>query len=104
MARKKVKATLPCPKSDGCARCSINGWDWHKWSKTALPSDRARVRGSRNQNYSLGFQINAPHNINPRGPSARTNRVKYRNLLAAAEGADILKVTQLKVQDRTTFL
>ncbi|XP_042406071.1 histone-lysine N-methyltransferase ATXR7-like isoform X1 [Zingiber officinale] len=100
VAKKKVKATLPCPKSDGCVRCSINGWDWHKWSKTALPADRARVRGIRNQKYSLNFHINAPHNINPKGPSARTNRVKYRNLLAAAEGTDILKVTQLKARKK----
>ncbi|WOL12385.1 histone-lysine N-methyltransferase ATXR7 [Canna indica] len=98
--RKKVKPMFPCPKSDGCARSSISGWEWHQWSKTALPAERARVRGIRCQTYSLGFQANASHNTNLKGPSARTNRVKLRNLLAAAEGVDILKVTQLKARKK----
>ncbi|RWW15649.1 hypothetical protein GW17_00020499, partial [Ensete ventricosum] len=55
-AKHKVKPTFPCPMSDGCARSSINGWEWHKWSKTALPSERARVRGIRVHTYSLGLQ------------------------------------------------
>ncbi|RWW78037.1 hypothetical protein BHE74_00013762 [Ensete ventricosum] len=88
--------------SDGCARSSINGWEWHKWSKTALPSERARVRGIRVHTYSLGLQPNASQNSNPKGPSARTNRVKLRNLLAAAEGAELLKVNQLKVLKENT--
>ncbi|THU50634.1 hypothetical protein C4D60_Mb06t22350 [Musa balbisiana] len=98
--KHKVKPTFPCPMSDGCARSSINGWEWHKWSKTALPSERARVRGIRVHTYSLGFQPNASQNSNPKGPSARTNRVKLRNLLAAAEGAELLKVNQLKARKK----
>lgn len=45
-----------------------------------------------------GSEVNSTtHGSNSKGLSARTNRVKMRNLLAAAEGADLLKATQLKV-------
>ena len=32
--------------------------------------------------------------------SARTNRAKFRNLVAAAEGAELLKITQLKARKK----
>ncbi|PIA44079.1 hypothetical protein AQUCO_01700002v1 [Aquilegia coerulea] len=107
LAQQKVKPTKSrkpdvCPKSDGCARCSISGWDWRKWSTNASPSDRARARG-RTQfgpfRY-LSSESNSSQISNAKGPSARTNRVKFRNLLAAAEGADLLKVTQLKARKK----
>lgn len=45
-----------------------------------------------------GPEVNSmTHLSNSKGLSARTNRVKLRNLLAAVEGADLLKATQLKV-------
>lgn len=100
LAGRRVKPSLPCPKSDGCARTSIDGWEWHKWSRNALPSDRARVRGIRVQTNYFGSMANASQSSNVKGPSARTNRVKLRNLLAAAEGADLLKVTQLKARKK----
>lgn len=99
LAGRRVKPSLPCPKSDGCARTSIDGWEWHKWSRNALPSDRARVRGIRVQTSCFASMSNASQSSNVKGPSARTNRVKLRNLLAAAEGADLLKVTQLTVTE-----
>ena len=37
------------------------------------------------------------HLSNVKGITARTNRVKMRNLLAAADGAELLKTSQLKV-------
>lgn len=87
-----------CPQSNGCARTSINGWEWHKWSQSASPACRARVRGLlRVQNKSIGSENNSSQLSNGKGLSARTNRVKLRNLVAAAEGADLLKVPQLKV-------
>lgn len=94
----KSKTSNPCPKSDGCARASINGWEWHRWSLHASPAERARVRGIKyfNAQYSTS-DSNASQWSNGKGLSARTNRVKMRNLLAAAEGADLLKSTQLKV-------
>ncbi|XP_020268336.1 histone-lysine N-methyltransferase ATXR7 isoform X2 [Asparagus officinalis] len=94
------KQSVPCPNSDGCARVSINGWDWRKWSRNALPSERARAKGSRATNLqNMSFEGNVKRS-NTKGPSARTNRVKLRNLLAAAEGAEILKVNQLQARKK----
>ncbi|KAG1358998.1 histone-lysine N-methyltransferase ATXR7 [Cocos nucifera] len=100
LAGRRVKPSLPCPKSDGSARTSIDGWEWHKWSRNALPSDRARVRGIHVQSNYFASMSNASQSSNVKGPSARTNRVKLRNLLAAAEGADLLKVTQLTARKK----
>lgn len=102
-AKKKVKSTIPCPKSDDCARSSINGWEWHRWSRAALPSEKAYIRGIRTQYFSIGFRGNYLRNSNSKGPSARTNRVKLRNLLAAADGAELLKATQIKVSNKKHF-
>ncbi|XP_022769471.1 histone-lysine N-methyltransferase ATXR7 isoform X2 [Durio zibethinus] len=91
-----------CPGSDGCARSSINGWEWHKWSLNASPAERACVRGIQclHMKYS-GSEVNSMTQwSNSKGLSARTNRVKLRNLLAAAEGADLLKATQLKARKK----
>lgn len=90
-----------CPKSNGCSRTSINGWEWHKWSLSASPACRARVRGlPRFQNKCRNSENISSQVSNGKGLSARTNRVKLRNLLAAAEGADLLKVPQLKVIEK----
>lgn len=94
----KSKSLDLCPRSIGCARTSIDGWEWHKWSQSASPTSRARVRGlPRLQNKFINSEKNPSQLSNSKGLSARTNRVKLRNLLAAAEGADLLKVPQLKV-------
>ncbi|KAF8085732.1 hypothetical protein N665_0649s0008 [Sinapis alba] len=91
------KVLVPMPKSDGCARTSINGWDWHAWSLKASPKERARVRGSSCvHTQHFGSKINSSQNV----LSARTNRAKMRNLLAAADGADLLKVSQLKARKK----
>ena len=94
----KSKPLNLCPRSDGCARTSIDGWEWHKWSRSASPAYKARVRGLPCvQNKCIDSENNLSQLSNGKGLSARTNRVKLRNLLAAAEGADLLKVPQLKV-------
>ncbi|PKU87130.1 Histone-lysine N-methyltransferase ATX1 [Dendrobium catenatum] len=101
---KPSKLLVPCPKTNGCARSSISGWDWRQWSRNALPSERARLRGNRDVvPHSSCSDANGNQNSNNKGPSARTNRVKLRNLLAAAEGAELLKVTQLKVAGYFSF-
>lgn len=88
------KVLVPMPKSDGCARTSINGWHWRAWSLKASPKERASVRGSSCvHTQHFGSKISSSQNV----LSARTNRAKMRNLLAAADGADLLKVSQLKV-------
>lgn len=98
VTKSKSRTSSAYPKSFGCARTSINGWEWHKWSITATPSERTRVRGSILRHaQSRGSEINVCQISNSKGLSARTNRVKMRNLLAAADGADLLKATQLKV-------
>ncbi|XP_015575706.1 histone-lysine N-methyltransferase ATXR7 [Ricinus communis] len=98
---RKSRASNSCPRSDGCARSSITGWEWHKWSHSASPADRARVRGIHclHANYSVSEAYTSQLS-NGKVLSARTNRVKMRNLLAAAEGADLLKATQLKARKK----
>lgn len=106
VARKNSARSKPldlCPRSDGCARTSIDGWEWHKWSQKASPAHRARVRGLPSvQNKCTDSDNNLSHLSNGKGLSARTNRAKLRNLHAAAEGADLLKVPQLKVIEELT--
>lgn len=98
MKSAKSKQINLCPRSDGCARTSIDGQKWHKWSVNASSADRARVRGTLcGPKNCIPSESNPAHWSNCKGMSARTNRVKMRNLLAAAEGADLLKATQLKV-------
>lgn len=101
----KSKASKPCPISDGCARSSIDGWEWHKWSMTATPLERARARGIQHiQSYHSGSKTSSFQLPINKGISARTNRVKMRNLMAAVEGADLLKSSQLKVIARWLLL
>ncbi|KAI3931953.1 hypothetical protein MKW98_012363 [Papaver atlanticum] len=93
----KIRKLKTCPKSDGCARASISGWEWHNWSIKASSTEKARVRGSHcGQVQNFGSEFYTYQSANAKGLSARTNRIKLRNLLAAAEGADLLKITQLK--------
>ncbi|KAG6648175.1 histone-lysine N-methyltransferase ATXR7 isoform X1 [Carya illinoinensis] len=101
MKSTKSRALKTYPRSDGCARSSINGWEWHRWSLSASPAERARVRGVPfNHSKYVGSEINASQWSNVKGLSARTNRVKLRSLLAAVEGADLLKATQLKARKK----
>lgn len=99
---RKLKVTSLCPKSDGCARSSINGWAWHKWSHSVSPAERALVRGSCSIGVDKfgGLQDNSFRLLNNKNQSARTNRAKFRNLVAAAEGAELLKITQLKARKK----
>jgi hypothetical protein len=93
----KKKLFLSIPKSDGCARTSINGWHWHAWSLKASAEERARVRGSSCVHMQhFGSKSSLTQNV----LSARTNRAKLRNLLAAADGADVLKMSQLKARKK----
>ncbi|CAH2079471.1 unnamed protein product [Thlaspi arvense] len=88
---------MSMPKSDGCARTSINGWHWHAWSLKASPEEKARIRGSSCVHVQhFGSKISSTQNV----LSARTNRAKMRNLLAAADGADLLKISQLKARKK----
>ncbi|CDP07236.1 unnamed protein product [Coffea canephora] len=97
----KSRKGAPFPQSEGCTRCSVNGWEWRKWSLNASPADRARARGT-TRVHAQNIISNAPgsQSSSIKGLSARTNRVKLRNLLAAAEGADLLKATQLKARKK----
>ncbi|KAL8523875.1 hypothetical protein ACS0TY_013726 [Phlomoides rotata] len=98
--RSKSKTVRHCPQPDGCARSSINGWEWRKWAMDASPAERARVRGTHIHSLYNNVEYSGSHSSNVKGLSARTNRVKLRNLLAAAEGADLLKATQLKARKK----
>ncbi|XP_020090722.1 histone-lysine N-methyltransferase ATXR7 isoform X2 [Ananas comosus] len=96
----KLKPSSPCPKSDGCARASIDGWQWRKWSRNAPASERARSRRKHVLIRYFGSGSKESKSSCVKGPSARTNRVKLRNLLAAAEGAELLKINQLKARKK----
>ncbi|CAL0301540.1 unnamed protein product [Lupinus luteus] len=104
VARKNSDKSKPldlCPRSDGCAKTSIDGWEWHKWSQNASPALRARVRGLPCVlNKFTDSDNNFTQLSNGKGLSARTNRVKMRRLLAAVDGADLLKVPQLKARKK----
>ncbi|CAI9295498.1 unnamed protein product [Lactuca saligna] len=91
---KKLKKSKTYPLSFGCARTSIDGWQWHKWSLHATASERACVRGIYKNTPSEA------HLSNVKGLSARTNRVKMRSLLAAADGADLIKANQLNARKK----
>jgi len=100
----KSRVSSSCPVSDGCARSSINGWEWHNWSLKARPAERARVRGTQVTSVQrFSAEINISQSSHVKGISARTNRVKMRNLLAAAEGAELLKASQLKVKSELLY-
>lgn len=97
----KSRVLSSCPVSVGCARSSIDGWEWHKWSLHARPAERARVRGiqiTTMQRFNSDISGSRPSRV--KGISARTNRVKMRNLLAAVEGAELLKASQLKARKK----
>lgn len=101
----KTGVPSSCPASVGCARTSIDGWRWHKWSLHARPAERARVRGNQITTMQrFTSDISGSHPSRVKGISARTNRVKMRNLLAAAEGAELLKTSQLKVMEKCLLL
>ncbi|XP_023636689.1 histone-lysine N-methyltransferase ATXR7 isoform X3 [Capsella rubella] len=93
----KKKVLMSVTKSDGCARTSINGWHWHAWSLKASAEERSRVRGSSCVHIQ---HFGSKSNLTPNVLSARTNRAKMRNLLAAADGADVLKMSQLKARKK----
>lgn len=97
---KPIKSQT-CPLSVGCARVSIDGWQWRKWSQHASPAERTRFRGTHISAKYTVLEANAsPQLSSVKGLSARTNRVKLRSLLAAADGADLLKATQLKARKK----
>lgn len=105
----KSKTLNPCLRSVGCARASINGWEWRKWSLNASATERARVRGIKKTQFvhdqHFRPEVISSQLSNAKGLSARTNRVKMRNLIAAADGAELLKATQLKViEARSLFM
>ncbi|EPS67008.1 hypothetical protein M569_07770, partial [Genlisea aurea] len=94
---KKTTSLRNTPRSDGCARTSMDGWEWRKWALSASSAERARFRGTRVQFETATSESSG---VTAKVLSARTNRAKLRNLLAAAEGADLLKATQLKARKK----
>lgn len=103
-ASLKVDLMISCPESDGCARASINGWEWRNWARNATPSERARVRGYRVRSILSASNKKLWNNSQDKMvSSARTNRVKLRRLLRAYTGAELLKITQMKVNWTSIF-
>ncbi|CAM0948849.1 unnamed protein product [Alopecurus aequalis] len=97
---QKAKPLILCPESDGCARVSTSGWEWRNWARNATKSERTRVRGYRVQSILSTSANSMWKNPQVKGTSARTNRVKLRNLLAASEGTELLKITQSKARKK----
>lgn len=94
---QKAKPMISCPESDGCAKASISGWEWRNWARNATQSERARVRGYRVRSILAASNKNMWKNSQVKVSSARTERVKLRRLLRAYKGAELLKITQMKV-------
>ncbi|KAM0848419.1 hypothetical protein ACQ4PT_054395 [Festuca glaucescens] len=97
---QKSKPLILCPESDGCARASTSGWEWRNWARNATPSERTRVRGYRVRSILSTSANSVLKSPQVKGTSARTNRVKLRNLVAAYEGAELLKITQSKARKK----
>jgi hypothetical protein len=94
---QSVKQMISCPESDGCARASISGRGWQNWAQNATSSERALVRGYHIRNILSASNNNCWKKSQAKVSSARTNRVKFRTLLAASELAELLRPTQMKV-------
>lgn len=91
-------------RQDGCARTFIDGWAWHRWARNVRPSKRAQVQ---NSGVPQLLQINRSKDLHASLigvqssiQAARTNRAQLRKLAAAAEGSDILKLTQSKARKK----
>ncbi|KAG6542171.1 hypothetical protein Mapa_016403 [Marchantia paleacea] len=117
--------------SRGCARCSINGWEWRNgMGKKVRQEDRVQARGApRLQKVAILSGVTGQRPVTKsRGgirpvkhtevvcgsnglrtmakmpfstpSSARTNRAALRKLAIAAEGSDVLKLSQLKARKK----
>ncbi|BBM98985.1 [histone H3]-lysine4 N-trimethyltransferase SETD1 [Marchantia polymorpha subsp. ruderalis] len=117
--------------SRGCARCSINGWEWRNgMGKKVRQEDGVRARGApRLQKVAVLSGVTGQRPVTKsRGgirrvkhteiacgstgsrtmakmpfstpSSARTNRAALRKLAIAAEGSDVLKLSQLKARKK----
>lgn len=82
-------------KSLGCARCSIQGWAWRRWTRNGA---KHRLRKKIQEFASLGVSFQSIASANSTLQSARTNRATLRKLVSAAEGSDKMKFNQLKVR------
>lgn len=89
----KSRIAKHCPQAVGCARCSINGWEWRKWSLRVSPAERARVRGTKVVHTQVVSTDAGSQMCNVDGTSARTHRVKVHNLVAAAKVAQFNPVS-----------
>ncbi|KAJ7541963.1 hypothetical protein O6H91_10G083200 [Diphasiastrum complanatum] len=86
------------PQSRGCARCSIDGWEWRAWARKARYMDRFRTQIAASifpqQVERAKIQSHA-NGVCESLRSARTNRAKLRKLAVAAKDSD-LKISLLK--------
>ncbi|KAJ7541966.1 hypothetical protein O6H91_10G083200 [Diphasiastrum complanatum] len=92
------KAGSMGPQSRGCARCSIDGWEWRAWARKARYMDRFRTQIAASifpqQVERAKIQSHA-NGVCESLRSARTNRAKLRKLAVAAKDSD-LKISLLK--------
>ncbi|KAL3699809.1 hypothetical protein R1sor_017831 [Riccia sorocarpa] len=113
--------------SQGCARCSVDGWKWRKTGgKKMRKANMFQVgrfprlklaaslggNGLRSMTKSRGLMKQTAEIVNGlAGPraipklafsthSARTNRAALRKLAIAAEGSDVLKLSQLMARKK----
>ncbi|GBG74471.1 hypothetical protein CBR_g18882 [Chara braunii] len=103
----KCKQIQGRPISEGCARTSMSGWSWREWARIATPEERLTARGLTQGEVdvaSVGKSSLSNETVlgntglgQMPADRARMNRAKHRRLAVAAEGADILKLSQLKV-------
>jgi hypothetical protein len=99
VGKRSQRKALVGPRSQGCARCSIEGWVWRQWSRNG--AKRRLFKGFK-EPTNLTFLQHSSSSIVNNLQSARTNRATLRKLVIAAEGSDMLKFNQLKVMHSLT--
>ncbi|CAM6036019.1 unnamed protein product [Sphagnum compactum] len=97
VGKRSQRKALVGPRSQGCARCSIEGWVWRQWSRNG--AKRRLFKGFK-EPTNLTFLQHYSSSIVNNLQSARTNRATLRKLVIAAEGSDMLKFNQLKARKK----
>ena len=92
--KRTSRKNLPGNKSLGCARCSIMGWTWRRWTRNGA---KQRLRQKIQEITTSNVSFRSTANVISTLQSARTNRATLRKLVSAAEGSDKMKFNQLKV-------
>ncbi|KAF8396290.1 hypothetical protein HHK36_017906 [Tetracentron sinense] len=102
LKRKLVMDTMPSPHPIRVLKLANSVAKKLQTRQVAVrkgKSSKFRISNPRPKSNGC-YEVKSSQLSNEKGLSARTNRVKLRNLLVAAEGADLLQATQLKARKK----